>query len=298
MVIRDSNIANNRDFGLQSTGDGTSLTLLDSVVEHNASAQNSKGVWRAWGVSSVEGTLSVERSALVSNEGFGVFSHEPGTTVTVLDSVIAQTTMMPDGEFGHGMHIWGGVNLTVERVAVVDNQHVGMFIAREGTTGTARSVLVSGTRALPGGKEGPGIGIWDQAEFLLEDSMVVNNHMAGVFVISATAALRRSVLSGTAVSEENLDPESQFGDGLIARNATLEIEDVYANGNERAGMLLDTSTGLVTASLIRENAIGLATQGTTYPSLSEINLVLENTQNRVENASLAIPSEAMMLPDG
>jgi len=25
--------------------------------------------------------------------------------------------------------------------------------------------------------------------------------------------------------------------------------------------------------------------------------VLENTQNRVENASLAIPSEAMMLPD-
>ena len=63
-------------------------------------------------------------------------------------------------------------------------------------------------------------------------------------------------------------------------------------------MLLDTSTGLVTASLIRENAIGLATQGTTYPSLSEINLALENTQNRVENASLAIPSEAMMLPDG
>ena len=42
----------------------------------------------------------------------------------------------------------------------------------------------------------------------------------------------------------------------------------------------------------------LATQGTAYPSLSEINLVLENTQNRVENASLAIPSEAMMLPDG
>jgi hypothetical protein len=297
MVVSDSSVAGNRDFGIHSTGTGTSLTLKGSVVEQNTSSQNSDGVWSAFGVSSVEGELTVERSAILSNEGFGVFAHEAGTTVEVLDSVIAHTNMKPDGKFGHGLHIWGGVELTLERVAIVDNQHVGLYLARANTKATVRSVLVSGTRALPDGTEGPGIGLREHAELLLEDSAIVNNHMAAVFVITASATLRRSILSDTIVSEMNLDPEYQYGDGLLARNATIGAEDLYAVGNTRAGFLFDTTDGVVLGNLIQNNGIGLATQGDRVPEVSEVSLVIDNGQNNVKNAALAVPDEAMMTPD-
>lgn len=296
MVLKDSNVAGNQDFGIHSTGAGTSLTLTGSVVEQNTSSQDSNGGWSAWGVSSVEGTLSVESSAILSNEGFGIFSHGAGTTVEVRDSVIAHTNMMPDGTFGHGIHVWGGVEMNLERVAIVDNQHVGIFVARVNTKATARSVLVSGTRALPDGTEGPGIGVWDQPDFLLEDSAIVNNHMAAVFVITASATLRRSILSDTVISEVNPDPEFQYGDGLLAHNATIEAEDLYSVGNIRAGFLFDTTDGVVLGNLIQNNGIGLATQGDQVPAVSELSLAIDNGQNSVKNAGMAVPDEAMMLP--
>jgi hypothetical protein len=296
MLLNSSSVAGNQDFGLYSTGAGTSLELTDSVVEQNTASLKSSGAWSAWGVASVEGALSIKRSALLSNEGFGVFAHEAGTTVEVLDSVIAHTNMMPDGTFGHGIHVWGGVEMNLERVAIVDNQHMGIFAARANTKATARSVLVSDTRALPDGTEGPGIGVWDQPVFVLEDSAIVNNHMAAVYVITASATLRRSILSDTVISELNLDPESRYGDGLLARNATIEVEDLYSVGNTRAGFLFDTTDGVVLGNLIQNNGIGLATQGNRSPEVSEVSLAIDNGQNNVQDAGLAVPDEAMMLP--
>ena len=132
--------------------------------------------------------------------------------------------------------------------------------------------------------------------FVLEDSAIVHNHMAAVFVITASATLRRSILSDTVISEANLDPESQFGDGLLARNATIEVEDLYSVGNIRAGFLFDSTDGVVLGNLIQNNGIGLATQGNRSPEVSEVSLIIDNGQNNVQDAGLAVPDEAMMLP--
>jgi hypothetical protein len=95
----------------------------------------------------------------------------------------------------------------------------------------------------------------------------------------------------------NLDPEYQYGDGLLARNATIGAEDLYAVGNTRAGFLFDTTDGVVLGNLIQNNGIGLATQGDRVPEVSEVSLVIDNGQNNVKNAALAVPDEAMMTPD-
>ena len=98
------------------------------------------------------------------------------------------------------------------------------------------------------------------------------------------------------ISEANLDPKSQCGDGLLARNATIEVEDLYSVGNTRAGFLFDTTDGVVLGNLIQNNGIGLATQGNRSPEVSEVSLAIDNGQNNVQDAGLAVPDEAMMLP--
>jgi hypothetical protein len=135
----------NHALGVNVTGAGTTLRLADIVVSDTQPRESEGGYgtgMNAWGGAQVDGT----RVAVLRNRADGVVAYGAGTTFSLTDAVITDTTSdAKDGRFGRALDVSGGARLSVMRGVFERNQDLGVFAADLGTLVTLTDVVVDDT---------------------------------------------------------------------------------------------------------------------------------------------------------
>jgi hypothetical protein len=216
--------------------------------------------------------LSLLGTAVLGNHHAGVYCLETEAEAFVTGSLIKATLPQPSDQDGGAGIVVRNAKLRIGDSAIVDNHDFGL-LAREGKTKViAAGILIEGT--LPresDGKFGVGALSIDGATLQLASSVVHDNNVSALLVVTATAAVSRSLIDVVAAGSLTLlDPATTFvnvGDGLLATlGSTLDITDTRVQGCVRAGVLFDDSTGTLSGVVSTENQFGLVLGGERRPS--------------------------------
>lgn len=131
----------NSNTGASFDGDGTIVRLLDVAVEdvvgpcgRGLNAQNGAH-------------LEVTRGSIARNGEVGLVAHDPDTLVELTDVRIEQTRPTASGLLGRGAGAQLGAQLTLTRVAIVENRESGLFAHDDGTVVTLTDVLLKDTES-------------------------------------------------------------------------------------------------------------------------------------------------------
>jgi hypothetical protein len=157
------------------------------------------------------GQLTVRQSVFAANLRSGLQVLDPGTEVTLAETVVRDTVKDPaTNSFGQGIAASFGARVTLTDVALIGNGETGLFLDRMGTRAKATRVVVAGTlpRASTG-RLGWGIAVQGGAQLELDSAVVRDNRVTGLLVAQAPskATVRESEISDTHPGKDNTGTE-------------------------------------------------------------------------------------------
>ena len=254
--LHESALIANVDAGLGLIDPGTEAHLFGTVVR--ATAPRSDGVGGI-GVKAFNGaTLTLEGSALVTNQGMGMLVDGPGVTATVSTSVVRDTVMDPrfEGGLAWAISALGGSTLSITDSALLDNRVVGLSIADAGTTATATRLVVRGMQGTGYGGFGLGAIATRGAHLEIRASAVVESAGAAILVNNPDtfAIVEDSLVDATRGTGPTPDgPGGNGGSGLVvtaggraeARRVSFTRNAEAAVGVAGAGAALVLDASLV-----------------------------------------------------
>ncbi len=181
--------------------------------------------------------LSVESCDVQGNALGGILAYDPGTSVTLHDTIIQDTQPAEDGVAG--IWVFGGASLTMESCEVVGNSGLGLVAIDSDTSVSLGETAFRDTQ--PSGDDEPGMAIlaYSGASLAMESCEVVENASVGVTVhgTGTTASLREVIVRDTLLSEDGV-----FGDGIMVYGAaSLVAEACVVEGNPRGGLSISES---------------------------------------------------------
>ncbi len=256
----------NSETGLLIRDAGTEVTLRHTIVR--GTLPDGVGMY-GHGIDIQGGaTLWAEGCELAENSVAGLMLNEPGTQVTLLDSVVRDTVPYRGGELGYGIFAMGQASLTVVGCELVGNHGAGLLASERGTTVTvhdtrivrtstgwgSKSATAAGlaaqfgasitaTAVLAQDNEGPGlytVGTGTGAWLDCTGCSLLGNRFAGAVVIDeGTLELRSSTIADTLQSAD-----LGGGVGVYATPVmdplppTLHISDSLIADNPTTGVLL------------------------------------------------------------
>ena len=299
LTLTRAALIGNHDTGLWTGDDGATAEVQDVLIAGTRPAPG--GMGGAGIVVHDGGTMMLSRSTLIENNLIGLFAGGDGTNVTIEDVLVARTQPGADVAQGpSGITVYFGAALALSRSAIIENHHTGLnawahssSATSNGTTVQITETLIARTQPTDDGEGGLGVSALPGSAMTLSRSAIIENHEMGLAVLQSIASV-----SDTLIEKTRLGPAENFGDGVLANDAVLDLTDVISRDNARAGVLYQDSGGSITSSMATGNAIGLVTQGLLPPNLVADDNVFEgNAQNIMTDGALEIPDAATLTPE-
>ena len=290
LTLERSSLVENQEVAIALFDPQTTVQLIDSMV---ASTQAVGAYQMGRGIQVKSGSsLTLDGSSLVDNHDGGIVAFGDGSSVEVIDSVIARTQLGFGGMAGYAIGVQGGASLTVERSALVENHTSGLIAIKSDASIRLVEVFVAHTQ--PDFEEARGIGVTaqDVTDFVLERSAIIGNRQSGLYMERVQGTVTDTLVSGTHV-----DPILTYGEGALVIESDVTLDRVIARDNGRVGILFHHSSGSVQRCLVTDNVIGLLAQESSTLTVDDHSVFRDNEQDRVENVELQIPQEEFDIPE-
>jgi parallel beta-helix repeat protein len=258
IVVEDNIVEGNSETGLFF--DTASGTISGNEVRDNVmrgiNVQNSEQVLVSDNI--VEGN---------TDSGIGFFN----SIGTISGNEVRDTGPDEQGEFGRGISI-----LDTEHVSVLDNIVEGnseVGICFDNSAGTISGNEVRGTLPSSPNEDGytfgHGIHVQESTDVECSLNILENNVHAGIFYINTESGniFENQVSSTTA----GLRDAFNFGDGIVVLDAEgfTSIQDNTLDGNDRCGILSDSSTGMIERNGIFGNENSVVAQNDSDMDVSD-----------------------------
>lgn len=296
--VRSSAIVENRDWALFTVLPSSSATVIESIIGRGRPLAGD--VFRGSGIAILDGAnLNMAASVLTESRGISLWASDPGTNVTLSRNLFTKTLPeLSDGSDGRGIEVINGASLQLESSAVVENREIGLVSS---SFAASSPTLVSITKSLfehtlpeeNSGAYGVGLLCSGVVQLELSDSAVRDSRTAGVLLgAGATSAISRSlieqVLPGsfyTYLDGTILEKYDGIGDGVVvAFDGTANIADTLVRSADRAGMIFESSRGVLRGVHSLESRFGLILQGEPRPEW-------QDGSNRFEGREQAIVTQ-------
>lgn len=233
----------------QASGDVSDLTVLDTQSQPTTSHD---GTGLAIGSSHV----AVRRAFIRGNHNSGVVVSDPGAQLRLEDARVESTRPGGAGRFGRGVVVQTGAKLNVARLAIVDNQETGLFVAGPGSAARGGDVSIAGMRAADRGPlTGLGVGLHVQEGGLVQLSRVDVRESIGFGVIMYSAGtlgrLTDLVVADTQPWEREAFEGTTFGRGIdIQQSASLELERAIIENNRETAVVVSPNSTLAMNDMV------------------------------------------------
>ena len=261
MWASSSLLNRNSDFGLAVSDVGSTVQLTDSAVVDSFALDGETG----WGLLGFGGALiDVSGCLFASNRGFGANVWDTETALDVRRSVVIDTHPAEDQFAGIALAVQGGAQLRVSGCLIDGNAQAGAVAADAETTGTFSGTIIRNTTANETGGLGVGAAALGGAEMAIRHCLVLKNMTAGVvaWISETRVRLSASAVLDTGRGGRQAGAEFEvYGDGVVAREATLDLDRCVIMGNGRAGAYFADGAGTITSTTITGNSsYGLAVE--------------------------------------
>lgn len=264
MIVEHAVVERSTELGLWAS-EASTLDARDVAVLDTRPRESDGAFGR--GVQAEDGAIvRLARAVIARSHDDGLFATTGGaieaTDVLVHDTLPQES----DDLYGRGAAAQRGGHLRLERVALVDNHEIGVFLSGADVTGELRDVIVARTRAeVATGAFGRGVSVTTGASLTLERALVASNRDAGLFVHGATADLRDLEI------DEVLPRASTggFGVGLWAQNdARVVASRVRVARTRLMGVAAIVGVDLTIDDLEVRDVAGTDCAETTCPDLA------------------------------
>jgi len=239
----------NRNTGVFAATVGTEVSLTDVVVRQNQPRTLDGLRGRGLAVQ-IGARLGGERVSLDGNHEYGLFASDPGTEVSLTDSVI-HGTVPTEGSFGRGIESSDGARVTVERSLLTRNQSSQLWAG--GGTIVARDVVVRDSTPPPT-EVSEGFALRVGGAGLLEAERVLVERAADVAIVSLSTG---SLATLRDVIVRDTQPEARLG----VRGYGLIAEEGGEIGGERIRIERSLAVGALALSGGRIDVSDLAVAG-------------------------------------
>ncbi len=254
-------------------GEGRGIEVQEGgdLIAYDTTVQNSSEV----AISVSASTVHIERSSILDtrpghtvSEGINV---REGSDLTAIDSTIqgfstiglliseSSVTLQgcevldtsPDasGEYGRGVEIQDGGDLTATDTLIARNHDAGVFLLE--SSAVLERCRVSETRLNGDGEGGDGIYLMEGSSVLVTDGSISDNHSTGVFGSASTVTL-----DGSEVRDNWPDSRGNYGRGIeVQEDSHLTVVDSVIESNHDAGIVVDESVLYAAGSAIQDNRL-------------------------------------------
>ncbi len=229
LAARGCEVVRNTSMGIAAWDSATQITLAHSVVRDT---RPDGGEEDGYGIQVSDGaTLTAMGCALAGNIAAGMLLEEPGTEVTLRDTVIMDTQPNENGEAGYGILIGSGATLQADGCEVTGNRAQAIAAFHPGTRVTLRDSVLSETRSSYDlrGMVGLGLVAQEGASVVASGLRVRDNEGPGLYAVSRGSQL-------TCVGCTLLG--NQFAGAAVVDGGVLVIE-----GSEIASTLPSPNLG-------------------------------------------------------
>ncbi len=227
LTARGCEVAGNIARGINTQGQGTQVALLDSVIRENLPDEGGE---RGLGIDVSDGAvLTAAGCDVVGNTTVGIMAHDPGTQVTLEDTVVLETRSNGDDEFGFGIQVSDGAVLRAGGCEVAENTWLGIKAGEPGTEVILADTIVRDTLPSGPGEGGYGVQVSDGARLYADGCITSGNTAVGILVGDASTEV---TLVDTVVGDTH--PDAYWGSGYgieVDGGAMLLAEDceIFAN---------------------------------------------------------------------
>lgn len=210
------------------------------------------------GVAVSGGTVTLEGMVVEGNTIAGVLATNGGTQLTVRDSVLRSNRARPADRQAAGAYVQRGAVMTLEEVALSDNEFVGAVVTNPDAGLIIRRSVIRDSFPIA---QGPVVGTFgvgayavDAAWLRVEESAVLNNVGEGVlFARGGTRPSSGAVLRST-VRDTTLNAMTQAARGIEAgKGSTVRIEECTATGNREHEILISEEAR---ATIVNTTTVG------------------------------------------
>ncbi|MDB4944786.1 MAG: hypothetical protein JWP97_4320 [Labilithrix sp.] len=253
-VARRSTFIANTISAVGAIDEGTKVTLASCVVTGTLPDARKRG-GRALDLED-GAAAELTASAFVGNRDIALFAK--GATLSVDQSVVRGTLVQEsDGAHGRGIEAASGANVTVRRTSIVGNRAVGVF-SSNGSSFTLEDSWIADTLADTTAAGAGRAATVQDATLTMTGVVAQRSRQAGVVAFGKTAAL---VMTSCRLEDVAEGAPGSFGHGIVATaSASVSLSDVTVRRCASVGLVFDGSAGVVRASHIDDNAVGIFAQ--------------------------------------
>jgi hypothetical protein len=233
------------------------------------------------------GQVSLEKVSFW-NAGTGAFAVKDANCSASLSEVtIAQTDVQQASQASLGLVANLGAQLTANGVVSLGTRGAQIQIQGAGTRAQLTDVYATQSKAgtVSQGEIqfelGPGLVITRGARVDF-DGLSIDGAIGGGALLGHEGS--RLAGKNLLIEEVQATPAGEFGDGIISQaGGILDLDRFLIRHNERAGLVVDNGSGVLTRGLIGRNNIGLNAQGdTTLLDLEKIKRQIAPLELQVE----------------
>lgn len=229
----------NSEAGVMALQAGTTVDLEDVTVRDTRPLPDGTlGI----GIDVWDGaSLAGRRLLIEGNHDIGLAANGAGTTVELDDVSVSGTLPTADGQSGRGVSVAGGARLLARGLLLDGNQDIGLVARQGGTEVELQDSIVRGTRPLPDGTGGWGIGIVEGASLVASGLALEENCDGGLVALHTGTEVD---LEDATVWDTQPLPEGRSGRGIgVGLGASLNARGLLLERNHEIGLLaMDAGT--------------------------------------------------------
>lgn len=234
-TIIDCLIEGATGIGVVAYDSGTVVEVEGSVIR---ATRQLPGAAPAQGVLvSTGAAMTLDMCLVEGNMGANVLAFEPGSQMSVVDTIVRDSFAGVDGLGGWGLYVAKDANATVTGALFEGNQGLGIGIFGEGNQLVVADSVVRDTKPNPEGAEGRGIQIEGGINAQITSSVIAGNRGVGLTIMEpgAEVFVGDSVIRDTTADDLGSGGVGcQFGNG-----AQVEMSRSQVQGSHELGVLID-----------------------------------------------------------
>ncbi len=254
LVVDGCEIVGNHRLGIGVADITTEVTLVDTVIRDSLPDQDGNVGFGAYVGNGA--AMWAEGCELVGNTAVGIMADDPGTAVTLVDTMIRDTRPEANGTYGDGVEVVDGASLLATDCSIIGNTEMGMQIADPGTEVTLVSTTIRNTQPNETGEYGYGIEVQGGASLLARGCQLTDNTWVGIGIRGEDSEV---ILLETEIRDTKPSEGGEGGYGIeVQAGGLLRAEHCALVGNTSLSIKASGQGALVTLedSAVRDTRPG------------------------------------------
>ncbi len=248
LLVRNSNK------GIKASGSGSEIIISRTTVRDTQSHGSGEGV-----AFQVSGGAMFEAAGclLEGNTSAGCLFIDEGTTARLEDTTIRNTSSDGDGEYGFGINVHGGAQLSAQGCVLEGNSAAGLLVSDPVTRVSLQECVIRGTRPNGNGVAGFGVSVEDGAALEARGCLVDGNSTQGLQALDpgTSVALVDTVIRGTLPHTTDTTDTTDYGVAgvTVQDGATLAGHGCVLEDNSSGGVVAahpNTTVALTGSSIM------------------------------------------------